>query len=86
MRGEYEAASGKDEINFDDRSLLRLIIELVRAKELDGEEELALGWSVTAPPFLIYEVKITMRHEYRFAAVFQVPGRSRRTFRRRRAA
>ena len=27
VRGEYEAASGKDEINFDDRSLFRVAIQ-----------------------------------------------------------
>ena len=37
MRAEFEAATGKDDINFDDRGLFRLIVELVRAKELDGE-------------------------------------------------
>ena len=41
VRDEYRAVVDAGDIRFDDRKILKLILELVRAKELDGAKELA---------------------------------------------
>ena len=41
VRDEYRAAVGPGDVKFDDRNVLKLILELVRAKDLDGAKELA---------------------------------------------
>ena len=39
VRDEFRAATG--DVNFDDRSILKLMLELVRADQLEGAKELA---------------------------------------------
>ena len=41
VRDEFRAATGTGDINFDDRSILKLMLELVRADQLEGAKELA---------------------------------------------
>ena len=41
VRDEFRAATGPGDVNFDDRSILRLMLELVRADQLEGAKELA---------------------------------------------
>ena len=41
IRDEFRAATGPGDVNFDDRSILKLMLELVRADQLEGAKELA---------------------------------------------
>ena len=41
IRDEFRAATGPGDVNFDDRSILKLMLELVRADQLEGAKEMA---------------------------------------------